>query len=830
MYQQTATAKAVLSQEQRSHKGQQQQLSQQQVRKPQNSQQSLQTSSSTSFFTSASNILQTQAGKQQQYRQQPPLHQSTPSSASSQPHNIQQHIGHNPHQQLNQGLLFAASAAKPSSTLQTSSTNFQVHHQQIQPSSAVSVAASSTATGPAAVTAVGAAVPSTNTPSSKMIPSSGHTVAATQRRFLASPFPVPYHGPASPSTPTGTSASSPSRIMLSSPNLHGRDDNSLKTYTMTPPSVLQSLLKDNPDAGYPDFYPWTGSQPEDSLTESYIQHGYEDKPFLSNETGSARSNLLSTLRKQSTLDLLSVFMTNAMQKREEINKIQSPSTFKPPPRVTLTDQKREAWLRDLVTPSVPLRRLSRTIPHGIRNRVLVEQCCNKAVPIHRAVWLARCVGANELRSLKRKGNSASLADAEAQWIREWTIQVAQFIEKVLSECGNNSDTLASTPANTPTTQPPKWRTRADYIIRFAAHLYSEDLLDRAYFLDWTILLLEKIPLERLPLPLVLIRLFWSRLIKHPAKCKKLAQVLLTHMKSMAGEIEANRTARSQLYQKLQMQLAICIWELMKQVHDAFLIPENWHSVRSVLYKSVRMANPDKSITDKVFETIALENMSLSRQSTLFDTSNSSKDSEQEQRARLISVIASASIPYDIDVISDELILAASIPPSCYDGNDPQQLVDVLCEWALCEEHSASRVLQAEEYNLAANEVKDNAINLPNEQRTDIISSLFRKWTSMKKPVLDSLFKFFDSFLDLENINLDLAKLFLAQLVNKGVLLPDIYIRKLISRGIFLLPDMKHKIPSHRFVLKHLPLDEYSISLQNQRNTLLANNQPKAGID
>ena len=114
----------------------------------------------------------------------------------------------------------------------------------------------------------------------------------------------------------------------------------------------------------------------------------------------------------------------------------SPSTFKPPPRVTLTDTKREAWLRDLANPASPLRRLSRTIPHGIRGKVLLDQCLSKRIPSARAVWLAKCVGANEMRAYRRKGAGGALAmGGELKWIKDWTVFVEQFIESVFGACG-----------------------------------------------------------------------------------------------------------------------------------------------------------------------------------------------------------------------------------------------------------------------------------------------------------------------------------------------------------------------------------------------------------
>ena len=134
--------------------------------------------------------------------------------------------------------------------------------------------------------------------------------------------------------------------------------------------------------------------------------------------------------------MLSSVFAAALDKRQSQNTISTPTTFKPPPRVTLTDNKREAWLRDLANSTVPLRRLSRTIPHGIRGKVLLDQCLNKSIPVSRAAWLAKCVGANEIRAFKRKGTSGPVAvGLEAKWVRDWTISVQQFIEGVVNSCG-----------------------------------------------------------------------------------------------------------------------------------------------------------------------------------------------------------------------------------------------------------------------------------------------------------------------------------------------------------------------------------------------------------
>lgn len=196
----------------------------------------------------------------------------------------------------------------------------------------------------------------------------------------------------------------------------------------------------NPDIltckGFADFFPWTGNHAEDKFSENVIRQGYYDKAQMSqNEMGSARSSILPPLKQKSGLQTLSSLFTNILSQRRTHGQITSSSTFKPPPRVTVTDTKREMWLKDLANPTISLRRLSRSIPHGIRGKVLLDQSLSKNIPIERAVWLAKCVGANELRSFRRKGASGLPMVGEGKWIREFTVCVEQFVESIVDSCG-----------------------------------------------------------------------------------------------------------------------------------------------------------------------------------------------------------------------------------------------------------------------------------------------------------------------------------------------------------------------------------------------------------
>lgn len=212
-------------------------------------------------------------------------------------------------------------------------------------------------------------------------------------------------------------------------------------------SQSRSASNNAPPVGYADFTPWTGDGPEDHFTQTFIQSGYYDKaPVGQAETGSAKGAIFPSLKHKTGLYALSTVFTGLLASRRHNGQVTAPSTFKAPPRVTLTDTKREGWLRDVGNPTVSLRRLSRTIPHGIRGKGLLEQCLNKNIPTDRAVWLAKCVGANEIKAFKRKGvNGAVVMGGEVKWIRDWTIFVEQFVDGVVSSFGD-----------------PEWKSKVNY--------------------------------------------------------------------------------------------------------------------------------------------------------------------------------------------------------------------------------------------------------------------------------------------------------------------------------------------------------------------------------
>ena len=228
--------------------------------------------------------------------------------------------------------------------------------------------------------------------------------------------------------PTVQGSSSGIAVPYSAPR-YPKEGNSTITH-------CQDMTEGNKCTVIADSYFWAGNQSEDILNEQSTKNGFFDRsPPPINDLNTARPTIWSCLKHRSGLQVLSSLFVATLSQRQSNGTIPSSGTFKPPPRVTLTDTKRETWLRDLADTLVPLRRLSRTIPHGIRGKALLDHCLSKNVPSWRAVWLAKCVGANEVRASKRKGSSGTTtAGGEVRWTEEWTQNIEQFLELLLIDC------------------------------------------------------------------------------------------------------------------------------------------------------------------------------------------------------------------------------------------------------------------------------------------------------------------------------------------------------------------------------------------------------------
>jgi mediator of RNA polymerase II transcription subunit 12 len=392
-----------------------------------------------------------------------------------------------------------------------------------------------------------------------------------------------------------------------------------------------------------DYYPWNGNHVEDNLTEIIVKSGFQNKPTITNETNTGRPSVWMYFKNKAGLNTLSSLFVNVLEKRQTLGRLTGPSTFKPPPRVTLTNTKREVWLTDLANPALPLRRLNRTIPYGINGKILLEQCLGKEIPTARAVWLAKCIGANELRTLKRKGvTGAPGISGELKWIREWTMHVEQFVDATINNCGVES-----------------WKEKMQYVLRLVFHLFSEQLLDQEHYLDWILSAFESSTVERLPMWLVHIQLYWNFFVSNRKRGRRLAEGLCAHL-----EVGLT-TEDSDLLQPARQRMELLIMNLAVSHRGCLIMPKTWIRFERVL-QSIASRTGVPAV-HAALKSLAKRNNRLSKPSWEQD-SKSPSSSRRQAFAALDAVGFDFSV---LDTISHLMELFDSV----------QELVPIVLHWS-----------------------------------------------------------------------------------------------------------------------------------------------------
>lgn len=357
--------------------------------------------------------------------------------------------------------------------------------------------------------------------------------------------------------------------------------------------------------------------------------------------------------------MLSSVFAAALEKRQSHNTVHAPSTFKPPPRVTLTDNKREGWLRDLANPSVPLRKLSRTIPHGIRGKVLLDQCLGKWIPVARAVWLAKCVGANEIRAFKRKGTSGALAvGLEAKWVRDWTTNVHQFLEGVFSS-----------PKST------DWKARMTYAIGLTARLFFENLLDHDHFIEWFLSSFEAASLATVPVWLLMLGIYWVNIMRYRRRGRRLAEILLAKLRLCTE-------AKLEPLQPLVDRLSRFIKQLVHEHTSSMVLPNTWETYKNQVSSCLDLSH---KVDRALFQSIAERNARVQR------PQNSQQAKHRSPHQHLIHLLDSIRSAQDILAVS----------AACLDAVDDRPvLVSKLLEWlatpfrhGICRVYVGARLLR-----------------------------------------------------------------------------------------------------------------------------------------
>ncbi|KAH7096964.1 hypothetical protein BKA62DRAFT_482581 [Auriculariales sp. MPI-PUGE-AT-0066] len=252
---------------------------------------------------------------------------------------------------------------------------------------------------------------------------------------------------------------------------------------LQPPTWLKRIHS-TADIGHANFYPPVAGATEESLDKKAVQEGYQHPNEVPAESYTAKPSL-STLRDGTGLDDIKQLLDLVIERRAENATKQEALPFRPPTRVAFPEARRNAWVKDLANPDIPLQRLSRSVPSGIKGADLLDMLSINNVVVSRAVWFVRVIGANETIGMRNRTvfhphmYSIDLANV-----------VTAYIKKMLNEIGlPNPQRIAAVKLTfksilgEPETRQ-KWLSKFAYMLDLLREFYVESLVDHATFLSW----------------------------------------------------------------------------------------------------------------------------------------------------------------------------------------------------------------------------------------------------------------------------------------------------------------------------------------------------------
>ncbi|KAL0073025.1 hypothetical protein F4703DRAFT_1773010 [Phycomyces blakesleeanus] len=388
-----------------------------------------------------------------------------------------------------------------------------------------------------------------------------------------------------------------------SPNMakHVTHNTQLKKYTLKPPPRLQPLSKTMTQLGYPGIFPQRSSQDEDVLTESNMRNGFNDRPIVSNEHTCAHDIVYGKLQDdQRLMNELGSFMVDVLKRKRKAAKVTGNTSFKPPLRSTLGDNKKDQWMQDLAGGTVPLRKLARNVPHGFKGEKLLETLALRQVPFLRASWYIKIVGLSEMT--QRNANNTNPPVSQAN---QWTIIVISHLKKQLGELTatntashhNNTNSRGHKGHNnTPnhydgSTKPwasPENRARFEqrwlYSTRLTRWQYCEGLLDQRTFLRSSLdTLLASGSFEVMWLILTgLVQDYVDEYRRNRTLMKLLIETLIkTYNALLSHTAQIHGDKSYWIYCGLQKEIKQMLQSLFLSTPDVFVIPKLYHQYRDV---------------------------------------------------------------------------------------------------------------------------------------------------------------------------------------------------------------------------------------------------------
>ena len=342
-------------------------------------------------------------------------------------------------------------------------------------------------------------------------------------------------------------------------------------YVQQPPAWRPLLCSGDDALGYADYFPPPLAPPADALSAKTVRYGLASAPLVQHETRSAGDVIYERLSSTSaTVRLGALFDAVRAEQAEQQAHGADAWHYRPPTRVILNDEKLAAYVRELRDPAVPLARLSRSVPHGLRGERLLEVLWLGRVPpgvpeprdappqsvaVPRALWLVRAVGACEVQALRTRAGGA------AAYTQEWTNTVLTWLSRQLRLAPETSAGRA------------RWAAKWSYSLELVYAMRHEQLLAPFALLRWIVEQLRTASTLALPCVLQLAAQERSALLRRAAPSLALVECLCVRVEQAPG---------TWVQQQLHTLLRICFAEEPAAFVNARLWAEHGTLLQNVL--------------------------------------------------------------------------------------------------------------------------------------------------------------------------------------------------------------------------------------------------------
>ncbi|KAK9712553.1 hypothetical protein K7432_007072 [Basidiobolus ranarum] len=593
----------------------------------------------------------------------------------------------------------------------------------------------------------------------------------------------------------------------------------LKKYTLLPPPKKAPLHKTS-DLGYPDFFPQRPDQEEDQLTDANVRGGFQDRMAIQNESFSAHDMIYDRLQDSRVRDELRAFITDVLGRKQKERIITGPSTFRPPTRVSLSEQLKDQWVQDLVGGAVPLRKLLKSIPHGLKGDKLIETLVINQTPLLRAGWVIKAIGLSELQFQRSKAPLTI-----QQYAVEWTNIFTQYMSRQLFELSNqNRATSGSSSINKPWVSEDtksRWTNKWLYSIKLAKWQYAEGILDQRHFLKWALDQFGNANFEQSAVLLPLV----TQLISEYERSRTLLRLLIDHLLGKIDQLRKHAvTMKVWRHGYLARELVRFIQALFMSSSDAFVHPVFWQQHRQTLC-DVLVTDPmvvpilgmrenfhfELAMTirmKELFEIVDRRNAVFSQTGETEAIAEQNSAFQTDADLRFLSLFK-VDLNSDFDALADRFFKDWNIQAA---SNEFEKKVCTLCNWVITNlrpgNHKIYIILTL---LLRLKETYDQQVlDLDQASYLDLLQEI--------------LLRFLDTYActsanDGEEYD-TIAWLF-GEFTKSGLFSYSRYLQRLISRGDLLVSRRtEEKTLRHLKYLQIFPLANMSIALLNQRRIAL----------